>query len=70
MKPETYTTEEPRGTRAEERRRPIKYYKVPHGPLGGHLIARTAKRWLKPIERSMRSKYAHLAIRPECGIAA
>lgn len=65
----TYTMEEPRGPRCEERRRPVKRYRVPsesrpgdytsqsNYPFTGMLIAATAKGLLPALRRSIRSKY-------------
>lgn len=65
----TYTTEESKGPRCEERRRPVHRYRIPSSyesdgdyyksnyPFTGMLIAATAKSLLPALRRSVRSKY-------------
>ena len=56
----TYTTEYPTEPRCEERRRPVRYLRImlDRGTsFNGCLIQNTAKRWIRKLDQSVRSKY-------------
>lgn len=56
----TYTQEEPKGTRCEERRRPVSCLRVAMtngSAFNGWLVARSCRSVIRALDRSLRSKY-------------
>ena len=56
---ETFTAEYPKGPRCDERRRRPSYLRINHdSAFNGWLVESKAKRWVKALDRSFRSKYS------------